>query len=410
MAKSIEVLRPKYASQFRCIGPDCEDTCCQGWAIRIDKQTYKSYKYCPDLSLRSELVKHVSRNRSNPSEENYAMIKLNEKGICPLLDPEGLCRPQRRMGEEYLSVTCYTFPRLYRKVNGTVEMALTLACPEAARLILLNPERMEFDNLVDTLPRFGQGQTEFNSDEFRFKYKAERYFWPLRVFTISLLQNRTYPVWQRLTILGFFFRELQELDPKSDGIPALIERYTRLINEGLFLDELEAIPALYDFQVNILNQIIQYRLVGNNVTPKFSESFLKVSAALGLGPDAELAKAVAKYQIAFETYYRPFMDEREYILENYLTNYVFMRCFPFGDSRLFDHYVLLIIHYSIIKMFLIGLAGYYKEDLTIEHIVQLISAYSRNIEHHPTFSQEIHKVFKNLELLSMPYMAVLIRN
>ena len=32
---------PEYYRQFQCIGGACEDTCCQGWTVDVDKTSYK---------------------------------------------------------------------------------------------------------------------------------------------------------------------------------------------------------------------------------------------------------------------------------------------------------------------------------------------------------------------------------
>ncbi len=29
---------------FICIGAECEDTCCKGWKIGIDKDSYRAYR------------------------------------------------------------------------------------------------------------------------------------------------------------------------------------------------------------------------------------------------------------------------------------------------------------------------------------------------------------------------------
>ncbi len=31
---------PKYLNKFKCIADKCEDTCCAGWEIVIDEETY----------------------------------------------------------------------------------------------------------------------------------------------------------------------------------------------------------------------------------------------------------------------------------------------------------------------------------------------------------------------------------
>ena len=34
---------PNYMTSFKCIGKDCIDSCCSGWRIDIDEETYKNY-------------------------------------------------------------------------------------------------------------------------------------------------------------------------------------------------------------------------------------------------------------------------------------------------------------------------------------------------------------------------------
>ncbi|WXR62260.1 hypothetical protein WG909_03245 [Peptostreptococcaceae bacterium AGR-M142] len=37
----MDVLVPTYFKDFRCIGASCEDTCCKGWDVFVDKNAYK---------------------------------------------------------------------------------------------------------------------------------------------------------------------------------------------------------------------------------------------------------------------------------------------------------------------------------------------------------------------------------
>ena len=43
---------PKYMTQFKCIGGACEDNCCIGWDVDIDKNTYLKYK-----NVRADYIK-----------------------------------------------------------------------------------------------------------------------------------------------------------------------------------------------------------------------------------------------------------------------------------------------------------------------------------------------------------------
>ena len=63
--------------------------------------------------------------------------------------------------------------------------------------------------------------------------QTESYFWPLRHFVISLLQARSYTVWERLVILGLFMQKLESLqDEGFRSVPGLIEQYCGTVPGG----------------------------------------------------------------------------------------------------------------------------------------------------------------------------------
>ena len=33
-----KIIEPDYMSDFACIGGDCEDTCCAGWKVIVDRK------------------------------------------------------------------------------------------------------------------------------------------------------------------------------------------------------------------------------------------------------------------------------------------------------------------------------------------------------------------------------------
>lgn len=399
-----EILQPQYIAKFHCTGPECQDTCCRDWTVPIDKETYNHYRSCPNKSLKDQLNKHVTQNHSNPSDFYYAKMKMDSERFCPMLDSEKLCSLQRALGEKYLSITCNSYPRIGNMVNGVLEVSLTMSCPDAARLALLNPNRMEFDFSPNTYPRVVVAR-EVNFDHFSLKNKVEEHFWPLRIFTISLLQNRSYPLWQRLVILGFFCQKVNNASPAD--VLDIIAQYNDAIERGDFCGELDSLPTRYDIQGGLLSLLLT--LKADSATEKFAGLISKAKMSSGLKDQMETVEFAA-YQHAYETHYRPFMEEREHILENYLVNYVFINLFPFQKRGVFDSYVMLVIHYAAIKMLLIGLAAHYQEEFTDDHIIELIYSFSRNIEHDVPFLNNIHSLFEGNEWTNMPYMALLLRN
>jgi len=70
---------------------------------------------------------------------------------------------------------------------------------------------------------------------------------------------------------------------------------------------------------------------------------------------------------------------------------------------------MLVIHYALIKMHLIGMAAFHK-GLTDELVIRLIYSFSRVIEHNPIYLNRIFRLLSQSGLNNMAYMAILIRN
>jgi lysine-N-methylase len=44
MTPETQRIQPCYGSTFQCIGSECEDSCCHGMSVLVDKKTYESYQ------------------------------------------------------------------------------------------------------------------------------------------------------------------------------------------------------------------------------------------------------------------------------------------------------------------------------------------------------------------------------
>lgn len=127
----MELYYVNYYNQFHCIGPECEDTCCAVWGIEIDDKTYEKYKSCQG--------KWGERFVSSIDEEQCFHMKEDSKE-CIFLNDKHLCDIQAAFGEDMLCRTCKMFPRHMEDYGERREFMLSLACPEAARMILFKTE------------------------------------------------------------------------------------------------------------------------------------------------------------------------------------------------------------------------------------------------------------------------------
>lgn len=410
--KTEMALMPQYVRQFSCIGSECEDTCCQGWRVNIDEETYKKYQRVRDLELKPLLKQGIGRVRSNANAQNYGKIKMNSKGKCPFLSENKLCSIQLKLGADYLPDTCKFYPRVFNRVNGILEKSATMSCPEAARLALLNPNPMEFDEVEEYVVKRGVIYRALDTRKPTPANKAEKYFWELRIFTIQVLQNRREALADRLLFLGLFYQKIQQhLDEgKIDAIPETIGTYLRLMEQGGLAESLSMLPSRTSVQMTVLKKIADARFVSGISNGRYIQCYTQFLKGLKYTREATEEEIVRRYETAYRDYYEPFMREHEYILENYLVNYVFMHMFPFGKyGTVFSEYTMLVLHYALIKMHLIGMAAFH-QGLTTELVIQLFYSFSRVVEHNSAYLQSVYHALKHNGYVTMPYMAVLIRN
>lgn len=409
--KTRQLLVPQYMREFSCIGSACEDSCCIGWRVDIDEDTYKKYKKSRDLELKPLFEKNVTRQRSKSSAMSYAKIRMENEGRCSFLSEENLCKVQLNIGAEFLSNTCTVYPRSINSINGVVEKSATMSCPEAARLALLNPSGIEFDQIEELADTRGFITKQLITNNSKYTNKVQKYLWELRIFSIQVIQDRTYTLAERLIILGMFYQKVQEQIDQGDVhvIPSTIAKFTNLMANHGMKDLLVEIPTLLEVQMELCKELVDYRYALGINSQRYIECLTEMLEGIQYTKEATVEEVTEHYKKAFEEFYEPFMTEHEYILENYLVNYVFKNLFPLGQKTLFDDYVMLVIHYSMIKLHLIGMAGFHK-GLTTDLIIKLIQSFAKTVEHNNTNLQKMFDLLKANEFTTMAYMAILIKN
>ena len=188
MAKKINKRYPVYFEEFKCIGGKCEDSCCIGWNIDIDKVTFKRYFKVQDPEMKRMFQKNIQNNERYSSEDiDYGIVKLKKEKRCPFLDEENYCVIHSKLGEDYLSNVCTCFPRVTNKIDETYEMSLDVACPEAARLILLKEEGIKFINKEEELGKHIIS-AQINTNLKEVKNTPLKYFKEIRDFSIKIIQ------------------------------------------------------------------------------------------------------------------------------------------------------------------------------------------------------------------------------
>ena len=163
--------KTSYYDDFKCIGSECPNSCCVGWEIDLDINTFQKYRDLHD----SNINKCISVNQK-PTYDKFAKIKNVKDQRCSFLDKNNLCNIQKKYSEKLLSPTCSNFPR--RKVDfGSKQLSsCLLSCPEISRIFFADNEQFK---IIDDEKKLVDTNLKIIPDEFRnnlYAVSGERVF------------------------------------------------------------------------------------------------------------------------------------------------------------------------------------------------------------------------------------------
>ena len=172
---------PEYYDEFSCIASRCKDSCCAGWEIDIDDESYEYYR-----SVEGTFGDRL-RESMFVAEDGGYRFKLKGPKRCAMLNDNNLCDLYTALGEEALCEVCTEYPR-FSLVYGQVEQkALSLSCEEVGRILF---GRTEPEQLIDIeLP----GDCEDDEEDPQYVAFME---W-VQKEAVAILQNRELSITER---------------------------------------------------------------------------------------------------------------------------------------------------------------------------------------------------------------------
>jgi len=409
-----------YADSFRCIGGECEDSCCQGWKIPVDAAALERYRSLPGSPLKSQIIAAIAPAPA-PRTEGFSasampdaspILRMNDDNRCPLLTPESLCSIHAQLGEDHLPSVCSSFPRVQRQLGPVTETALALSCPEAARLVLLGPSILD-----SAMPK--------PSDPSAPLFTAPAYFAEIRTTTLALIGARNLPLWQRLFLLCLLCQRLDSIESgqiRAD-IPGYLADFRAAAASGALTPQIESTPFDPEAQLDAVLRLAGLMLHRSRVTARFTECVAAFTSGIGNGPTATLQTLTTAYSSAYSEWFAPFERRHPHVLENYLINLVVLNRFPFGrassapgsETPTSTHqkgheFGRLAAQLALTRGILIGVAGHHRERFSPEHVVHTVQAISRHFDHHPEFLSSAHALLVDCHLDGVTGLSVLLRN
>lgn len=187
---------PDYYHEFHCLADDCEDTCCAGWQIVIDKKSLVEYQR-EKGDFKARLLQGIDFKES--------VFRQSEDRRCAFLNENNLCDMQLALGEKSLCKTCRRYPRHIEEFENVREITLSLSCPEVTRMLMEKKEKVEL------LSYEREGEEEYEDfDPFLYSELVEA-----RRVIRNILQNRGLPVFVRCGLTLGLSHDMQVRIQKS---------------------------------------------------------------------------------------------------------------------------------------------------------------------------------------------------
>ena len=354
-------LAPNYITSFKCIGKDCIDSCCIGWNIEIDKETYKNYLTSSQKEINT-ITKQYIEKYDTESDLSFAKVK-NKNESCPFLAKNKLCKAYGLLGKENLSIGCSTYPRVIKKLGNQSFIAGELSCPEISKLCLSNP------NIKINKFKKNELKNIFNSNKIHsFNIPAE---------LPDKIKDFFETVFIKLSNNESFFKNLEEIImyysninkkfhffPKSNI--SLFEK--EKIKEGNLLLQSDFLPKMF-FQKNLANHSRFLRICIEAAEKskyfELTENDFKI-------------KYINNYKDKFNTFIRNYnFVYKKFFLNEFIKN---IECFQLSTD-IFDNFIREVLFKIYISNFLTTCLTFEEnKKITLNDYTEVISAISKSTQ------------------------------
>jgi lysine-N-methylase len=274
-------------------------------------------------------------------------------------------------------------------------------------VVLLNPSRIGFDekNFGDaSIGCIRPGVPALDSSGVGQCREPHGFFGFVQGLVISLLQNRSYPIWKRLAMVGSFCEKLDEMGAQGDDSNAVgaIQKYAARLEDGLLDDVLDNSVADPDAQLEGALDLIAAGISPDFNPRRFLECYQEFISGIQWTPQSTIEEIGIRFAKARTQYFVGFINRHEHMLEHYLVNYAYRTLLPFGPpvnnrrlriardpspvvAQCVAQYMMMMAHYAITRAILIGMAGFHKSAFGVDHVIRAVQSCTKTFEHSVTY-------------------------
>jgi lysine-N-methylase len=349
MDKTIDILKTTNYDKFKCTADKCKFTCCEGWDVSVDADTYNKW----EKGKCSEILKNIKVKKSGDSV-SYSIAKENHE-TCPFLDMKGLCEIVKEHGEEYISSICHTFPRVENKFEDRREFSLSCACPEVVEII---------SGLSGKINIFSDNKKVTKNNLLELK---------VRDTLVNIVQQDNFLLEEKLLVCFQMLLDILEDEELSeDGLEEELEKY----EDSKYLQEVIGMCKEIDSEINESVEEINYLLL--DITKNYKEVS---SFELLLKDISNFAEAVKVENLSVKWQeYKILFEQHSEFAENWIVSDIISSCISDDIEELIISFELIILEYLMVRyaVFLKYCINNNKE-IEIQDIKDYIVTFSRII-------------------------------
>ncbi|WP_291631432.1 flagellin lysine-N-methylase [Clostridium sp.] len=379
MKKIDNILKIKEYDKFKCIADKCKFTCCKGWDINVDTNTYNKWKEKSELNYLLDNVRFIKSNG-----ENSYLIKKETKGVCPLLSEEGLCNIVINHGEEYLSSTCKSFPRIENNFEDVKEMTLSCSCPEVVNIISNMKEKIYIES----------------NDEL--SYIEDLGSLQIREALVNILQKEDITLENKLILsYNILFNILNSDDLDYEDLIELLENYKskkyikEKLNEFREYNNKDKVKSLKEINSLFIDIIENYRSVA-----LFKEALTDIYKFAEENNIESIFKSWREVKDLFKEY--------DPLMENCIVSKVLSSCVSDDLEEMIISLEIIILEYLFIRhAVLLNYCINENKEISIEDLKDYIVIFSRIIGNNSNAVMEfLLDTFEN-DILDFDYISSL---
>lgn len=358
--------------KFKCIADKCEFTCCKGWEINIDNSTYNKWK-SENLDYLLEKVE------AKDKKEVYFINKENHED-CPFLDKQGLCDIVKNHGEEYLSLTCHTFPRIENVFDDRRELSLSCSCKEVVEII---------SNLNKKINLSLENYIRINDDLSELR---------IREALIYIMQQENISLEYKLIICFEMLLSILENESfnKKENLLEEIEKYRdRNYIQNIILTYKNIELDIYD-SIEEVNNLFLDIIENYKEIPMFNDILSDISS---FAEEFE----IEDIEIKWNSYKEEFNRYND-LIENIIVSKIISNCVNDDIEEMIVSFELIILDYLLVRH--ATFLKYYidEEKLYIKDIKNYIVAFSRIIQNNSDAVKEFLKDGFDDVILELGYL------